>query len=136
MSSVYVAVFTTGLEKYEFSATILGVFASRKSALNSIIRFLVEDEHMFPELFYDDISSHEVIFGINELIGVENDEASTHSDGNEGSEALPYKQDRVIDHLIEHVDSVKTLERIAKIYNDSYYKEAWDFFIEKQTVRE
>ena len=116
MSIVYVPLFIYGRDKYEYDAKTFGVFVNQTDAINSLIKYLVENDNL------------------NYISYIENE---LEEDLEEDEENEKINKQRFVEHLISYIngDYEKLLNACNK-YDDSYYKNGWTIRIDQYETSE
>ncbi len=120
---VFVAYFTEGRDKYEYNTIFEGVFIEREKALKSIFSTLVDEGKILDVDTLIDIYNDD---GVEHLLTIFKDEESFHEyTSNTYESGFPF-------HLL---NPDAELESIIKNFNDSFYKDGWDYTIKSTLIK-
>lgn len=113
---VYVVIYSSGYEKYDFSTQIPGIFYKKKDAMKRLIELVVK------ERFYLDRYNEMVVDAEGE------DNPCYIISGNEELDSV----EDLINGLVHYVG--KDINTLIEIAEDSYYKEGWTIRIDEMIV--
>jgi hypothetical protein len=122
-SELYVAYITSGREKYEYKTEFVGGFTEHADALKAVFSKLVSSGRVLePESVEDSLGD------ITYML-------KTFKDENSLMDYIEDVDERPVDFPFHFLNPNTKLEDIIKDWNDSFYKDGWDYKIKKITIQ-